>query len=380
MIYLDSAATTPMDPKVVDAMEPFLNSNFGNPSSHYHLGQVSRQAIEQSREIIASMLGCKPHEIYFTSGGSESNTWAIKGLDSPYIKSHILSSTQEHHSVINAVKSRYNSSYSFINADNEGVVDYNELTSLLDSSSINNPILCSIQTVNNETGIIQPIKKMAVKCKDYGVVFHTDAVQAFGHMKLNVKDLNVDMLSASGHKIHGPKGIGFLYISDDIRHRMHPLINGGQQEDGIRGSTENVAAIVGLGVAASLAKESMSKNYIRTRNLAIYLLSLLYKIPGVHTNVNLSLTDYRHISIRLNGVRAEEMLALLDTVDVYVSSGSACSSNSNQPSHVLNAIGLSDDDANSTIRVSLNSDNTKEDMETFVTYLEYFLNILRNRT
>ena len=161
---------------------------------------------------------------------------------------------------------------------------------------------------------------------------------------------------------------------------MHPLINGGQQEDGIRGSTENVAAIVGLGVAASLAKESMSKNYIRTRNLAIYLLSLLYKIPGVHTNVNLSLTDYRHISIRLNGVRAEEMLALLDNVDVCVSSGSACSSDSNQPSHVLKAIGLSDDDANSTIRVSLNNDNTKEDVETFVTYLEYFLNILRNRT
>ena len=380
MIYLDSAATTPMDPKVVEAMEPFLYSNFGNPSSHYHLGQVSRQAIEQSREIIASMLECKPHEIYFTSGGSESNTWAIKGLDSPYIKSHILSSTQEHHSVINAVKSRYNSTYSFINADKEGVVDYNELTSLLDSSSINNPILCSVQTVNNETGIIQPIKKMAVKCKDYGVVFHTDAVQAFGHMKLHVKDLNVDMLSASGHKIHGPKGIGFLYISDDIRPRMHPLINGGQQEDGIRGSTENVAAIVGLGVAASLAKESMSKNYIRTRNLAIYLLSLLYKIPGVHTNVNLSLTDYRHISIRLNGVRAEEMLALLDSVDVCVSSGSACSSDSNQPSHVLKSIGLSDDDANSTIRVSLNNDNTKEDVETFVTYLTYFLNILRNRT
>ena len=375
MIYLDNASTTKLTPEVFSAMEPFLKESYGNPSSHHSLGEKARKAIDESREIIASVINCKPQEIYFTSGGSEANTWAIKGLNHSGKRCFFISSKQEHHSILNALKTFSPYDVYYLDSDNYGVID----TESVRDKSFYGVTLCTIQTVNNETGIIQPIQKLAFKCKDDGCIFHTDAVQAFGYLKLDVDQLGVDMLSASAHKIHGPKGVGFLYISDRIKDQMCPLINGGQQERGLRGSTENVAGIVGFGRAALIANQNMSKNFEYTKNLGIEFVNMLSHLPGVHTNVNLTDTDFRHISIRLDGIRAEEMLALLDSVHICVSSGSACNSDSKEPSHVLKAIGLSDKEANSTIRVSLNETNTLQELKEFISYLEVFLTTLRRK-
>lgn len=381
MIYFDNAATTPIFGEVYAAMEPYLKENFGNASSHYDLGQISKKAIEESREIIAAMINCKPQEIYFTSGGSEANSWVIKCLRNPFSRKpiHIISDSQEHHSLTNALITRLEQcgdiEYTLVSSDPYGLVNFSEF----EESFQLNTRLCSIQTVNNETGIIQQVQKIAYKCKDEGCWVHSDAVQAFGNLKIDVKNLALDLLSASAHKIHGPKGIGFLFISDEVKSQMHPLINGGQQERGLRGSTENVASIVGFGKAAEIANRNMCKKYEYVKDLSTKLVHMLSELPGVHTNVDLRLTDYRHVSIRLDGVKAEEMLALLDSVGICVSSGSACNSDSNKPSHVLKAIGLSDEAANSTIRVSLSENNTLSELKTFVEYLNQFLILLRER-
>lgn len=380
-IYLDNASTTSLSLDVYDVMESYLGIYYGNASSHHNLGAISKRAIDDAREIISSTINCKPQEIYFTSGGSESNSWAIKGLMNPYSRRqmHIISDTQEHHSITESLKTRWEQcgdiEYTLVSSDTNGLVDVNEL----EESFQLNTRLCSVQMVNNETGIIQPIDKIAYKCKDEGCWVHTDAVQAFGYLNIDVRKLGLDMMSASAHKIHGPKGIGFLYISDEIKNQMHPLINGGQQERGLRGSTENVAGIVGFAKATEIMNMKRAENYEHIKKLGTELVIRLSQLPGVHTNVDLRLTDYRHISIRLDDVRAEEMLALLDSVDIFVSSGSACNSNSDKPSHVLKAIGLSDDAANSTIRVSLSEYNTLLEINTFVSYLEQFLRVLRER-
>ena len=381
-IYLDNASTTRISDEVYLEMEPYLKMFYGNASSHHSYGEVTRKAIDNAREVIAETLNCKPQEIYFTSGGSESNTWAIRGLANPYRRRpmHIISDNQEHHSILNALSTRWSHNddivFSLVEADVDGKVDVDMLTDMFQI----NTRLCSIQTVNNETGIVQPIAKIAYKCKDEGCIFHTDAVQSFGYMRIDVDTLAIDMLSASAHKIHGPKGVGFLYISDSIKNQMIPLINGGQQERGLRGSTENVAGIVGLKRATEIAYQNIIENNVYLEHLAKELVNMLSHLPGVHTNVHLGLTDYRHISIRLDNVRAEEMLSLLDSVDICVSSGSACSSDSNKPSHVLKAIGLTDEQANSTIRVSINETNTLDELKEFVNYLKTFLEVLRERS
>lgn len=379
--YLDSAATTNILPEVLDAMMPYLTGVYGNASSHYSMGEMARAAIEDSRELIADMIGCKPQELYFTSGGSESNSWAIKGLRNTFSWKpiHIISSNMEHHSITEALKTRWEQNqdveYTLVEATRKGFVDVEEI---IDSFQLNTR-LCSIHAVNNETGIVQPIQEIAFKCKDEGIIMHTDAVQAFGHLQLNVEDLALDLMSASAHKIHGPKGVGFLFISDGIKNQLHPLINGGQQERGIRGSTENVAGIVGFAKAAEIANKNMGGNYDYIKGLSIEFVKMLSEISGVHLNVDLRHTDYRHLSICIDNVRAEELLTLLDSVGICVSSGSACNSDSNKPSHVLKAIGLMDEQANSTIRVSLSEQNTMEELQYFVANLRDFIDILRRR-
>lgn len=381
MVYLDNAATTKMLPEVINAMLPYMEECYGNASSHHSLGVQSRKAIEESREALADMIGAKAQEIYFTSGGSEANSWVIKGLRNPFSRRplHIISDTQEHHSITEALKTRWDQcgdvEYTLVDSDNNGLVDVDEIEEAFQL----NTRLCSIQAVNNETGIIQPIQRIAFICKDEGAIFHVDAVQCFGHLRLNVQDLGIDMMSVSSHKLSGPKGMGLLYISDAIKNQIYPLVNGGQQERGLRGSTENVAGIVGFAKAAEIAHENMAKNYEYIKGLSTELVKMLSHLPGVHTNVDLRLTDYRHISIRIDNVRAEEMLALLDSVGICVSSGSACNSDSKKPSHVLKAIGLTDDQANSTIRVSLSELNTIEELQQFVTYLNQFMVLLRER-
>lgn len=378
-MYFDNASTTKIHPEVLDAMMPYLTENYGNASSHHTVGAICKRAIEESREIIASAIGCDSDEIFFTSGATEANNWAIKGLKNRYHirPMHMITSNIEHHSITEAMKQRWDFNediiYTCVPVDWDGVMDQNKIA---DNFKLNTRF-CSIQHVNNETGAIQPIYHIADRCCDNGIIFHTDATQSFGHLPIDVKKYKISLLSAAAHKIHGPKGVGFLYISKDCQKQYVPLLNGGQQERGLRASTENVAGIVGFGKATEIALRKMGNNTLDILSAMIEL--ELEKIEGVKINVPTKLTDKRHLSIRIEGVRAEELMALLDTQNIFVSAGSACNSDSGQPSHVLKALGLSDEEANSTIRISLDEDTTKEEVEFLLGYLKYDIEVLRKR-
>ncbi len=368
-LYLDSAATTSISQPVLEAMMPFLTESFGNPSSHYALGYEARTAVDNSREIIAAAIGANPNEIYFTSGGSEANSLAIKGCTFDHRGSWVTSRL-EHHSVLNAckqLKRDYNIDTLFAENDENGIVTVESI----DKAQHWNTEYCSIMMVNNEIGVIEPIAEIGEYCQDYNMLFHTDAVQAFGKLPINVREMNIDMLSASGHKIHGPKGIGFVFLREGLEQFAEPIINGGQQERGMRGGTENVAAIVGLGKATEIALNNMENNNLHDKKLCLRLIEGLNSIEGCHVNCDISVTDYRHVNFRIDDIPAEVMLSALDAVGVCVSSGSACTSESNEPSHVLKAIGLSDKEANESIRVSIGDALTKRD-------IDLFLNLLRS--
>jgi cysteine desulfurase len=378
-MYFDAAASTKIDPEVLQEMMPYLTDLYGNASSHYSLGYESKKAIECARRIIASAIGCEPHEIYFTSGGSESNNWVIKGLrnDFKFNPMHIVTSNIEHHSITEAIKQRWNLNddiiFSQIPVEKNGIIDP---VKVADTFKLHTK-LCSVMTVNNELGTIQPIQQLAYMCKDNGIIFHTDAVQAFGHMHIDVKKLDIDCLSASAHKIHGPKGIGFLYISDSVKGLYEPFINGGQQEHGMRASTENVAAIVGLGKATELAMMNMSSNHEKVSKLAEYIIYQLNSIQDVKFNCSMSDTDSRHVSIRIDGIRSEQLMTMLDGQDCFVSAGSACNSDSNEPSHVLRAIGLTGEEASSSIRISFDETNTFEEIDDFIQLLKFDIAFLK---
>lgn len=367
-IYLDSAASTRVSDEVLDAMLPYLKDSYGNPSSHYGLGYEAKKAIENAREIVAAAINADPSEIYFTSGGSEANNMAIKCCNVDGRGSY-LTSKIEHHSVLNAcqqMKRLCNMDTLFAKNDANGIVTVDAIEQAVRYDTT----MCSIMMVNNEIGTIEPIKEIAEYCADYNILMHTDAVQAFGHLPIDVKDLNVDLLSASGHKIHAPKGVGFIYISNYLYSYSHPLINGGQQERGLRASTENVASIVGLGKATELMMSKMEWNRTHSKALCGRLLEQLTQIPECHVNNDISVTDYRHINFRIDGIPSDAMLGLFDNVGVCISSGSACNSESGEPSHVLKAIGLSDEEANSSLRVSLGDELTKRDIDLFVQLLQ----------
>ena len=382
MIYLDYSATTLIHPEVLEAMIPYLTDQYGNASSHYSLGQVSKNAIENTRETIASYLGCSHDEIYFTSGGTESNNWDIKRLKNRYHvrPMHIVSSNIEHHSITAALESRkelcHDMVYTLVPVEKNGIMN----PDLVGDAFKLNTRLCSIMMVNNEIGTIQPTDEIASKCYDNGVLMHVDAVQAFGNMPIDVKKSNISLLSASGHKLGCIKGIGILYISNDCKSQYVSFMSGGQQEMGMRAGTENVAAIVGLGKALEISLKKMKSGRDNLTSCAVLLESELRKINGVHLNVPITLTDLRHFNIRIDGIRSEELMSMLDAQDIYVSAGSACNSDSGKPSHVLTAIGLSEEEANSSIRVSISEDTTIEEVETFVQYLKYDIDILKERT
>lgn len=349
--YFDFVATTPIKKEVYEAMIPFFTSKYGNPSSHYQIGYEARQAVEDARAKIAATIGADPDEIFFTSCGSEANSWALK--DSPLI----LVSPIEHHSVLNAAEAHY---IKYTKVDSNGLVDLDYF-----GNRSRNTISVAIMMVNNEVGTIEPIEELAEICFDREVPFHVDAVQALGHIELNVhapKMRGATTLSFSAHKIGGPKGIGALYIRKDYQHKMKPLIYGGQQEQELRGGTENVPYIVGFGKACELIKY----NDIKTRKIMTYVWDFLKdNIPNVHLN-GLPLTDTRHIAnilnVSIDGIRGEELVTLLDQQGIYISTGSACNSDSEEPSHVLKAMGLSDERANSSIRISLGEDTQLVDV------------------
>lgn len=375
MIYMDNAATTKVTDSVLNAMLPYLRENYGNASAIYSLGQKSRAAIENSRIKIAEILKTKPSEIYFTSSGSESDNWVIKESLNPREKHHIISSRIEHPAILNSLKAvkRLGSDYSLISVDQEGFVNLDELSEKIRD----NTKLISIMFANNEIGTIEPIEEISKIAREKNILLHTDAVQAMGNVKFNLRDLDVDMLSISGHKLGAPKGIGILYIKEGTE--ISPFINGGEQERGMRASTENVASIVGIGRALEDAYANIDANIDYTRDLRDYTIEKLLNIDGIILNGPREKRLPGNINITLKDTKPQTMVQYLDMYDICVSSGSACASGSINPSHVLRAIGRSEEDSLSMLRLSLNHNNTREECDYVVEKISQGMKKFKNR-
>lgn len=375
MIYMDNAATTRITDSVFQAMLPYLKENYGNPSAIYSLGQRSRAAIENSRIKIAEILGVKASEIYFTSSGSESDNWALKGSLLPNQENHIISSKIEHPAILNSLKKieKWGGETSLISVDNEGFVDLDEIErSIKDSTR-----LISIMFANNEIGTIEPLAEIAKIAKAKNILFHTDAVQAMGNIKFKIEDIGVDMLSLSGHKLGAPKGVGLLYVKEGIE--LDSFLDGGEQERGQRASTENLASIVGLARALEDAYNNIEENTSITRELRDYAIEKLLNIDGVILNGPKEKRLPGNINITLKNTKPQTMVQYLDMFDICVSSGSACAAGSINPSHVLRAIGRSEEDSLSMLRLSLNHENTREECDYVIEKIKQGMKKFKNR-
>lgn len=376
-IYLDNASTTPLKKEVLDAMMPYLTNEFGNPSSLYDLGQTASDAVQDSRDKLASLIGAKSSEIYFTSGGSESDNWAIKGFAEANVSKgkHMITSAIEHHAVLHAFKHLEKQGFevTYLPVDSQGLVSVDDLADAIRDDTI----LVSIMLANNEIGTIEPIAELASVAKERGVAFHTDAVQAFGHIPIDVNELGVDMLSASAHKLGGPKGVGLLYVRRGIK--LENLIDGGQQERGRRATTENVAGIVGFAKAAELAWSEMGEERARLIELRDHAIRrILAEIPHSKLNGSWQSRLANNINFSFEFIEGEGMLLQLAARGICVSSGSACTSGSLDPSHVLLAIGLPHEIAHGSLRMTLGEDTTLEDIDFTVDSLKKILELLRS--
>lgn len=362
MIYLDNAATTKTAPEVLEAMLPYFTEYYGNASSIYKLGSESKKATIQARETIAETLGAEPNEIYFTGGGSESDNWALKATFEAYQNKgkHIITSKIEHHAILHTceyLESR-GAEIAYLDVDEDGVVDPEQLKKAIRPDTI----LISVMYANNEIGTIEPIKEIGEIASQHGILFHTDAVQAYGQVPINVEECHIDMLSASGHKLNGPKGIGFLYINKKVKIRS--FIHGGQQERGRRAGTENVPGIVGLAAAAKRAFRIMEEKTAKEIELRDYFISRIEKeIPYSKLNGHRTKRLPNNIHVGFEFIEGESMLIMLDMKGICGSSGSACTSGSLDPSHVLLAIGLPHEKAHGSLRLTLSEENTKEEMD-----------------
>ncbi len=375
-IYLDNAATTQVSREVVDVMKEALELEFGNPSSVYKMGRDSKRFIEETREEIANFINCDSKEIFFTSGGTEADNWAIKGIAEQYEKkgNHIITSKIEHHAVLHTCEYLESKGFevTYLDVDRDGFVSVEELKKAIRPTTI----LISIMFANNEIGSIQPIKEIGAIAKEKGIVFHTDAVQAFGHIPIDVKDMNIDMLSLSGHKIYGPKGVGALYVKKGVV--VKNLIHGGAQEKRKRAGTENTSSIIGLKKAVELAKENLEYENTEVVKLRDYCIELVEKeIPHILINGDRKKRLPGNVNFSVRFIEGESLLLMLDMKGIYCSSGSACSSGSLDPSHVLMALGLTHEEGHGSLRVSLGKYTTKEEIETFVTELKPIVERLR---
>jgi cysteine desulfurase len=375
MIYLDHSATTPIDPRVAEAMQPYLNERFGNPSSIYRAGQDVRVAVEEARERVAALLGATPKEVIFTGGGTESDNTAIKGLAFKRGSGHIVTSAIEHPAVLNVVKWLEKNGFTatYVPVGQDGVVDPAEVKGALRSDTF----VISVMHANNEVGTIQPIEEIACMAGEAGILFHTDAVQTAGKLPLDVGRMGIDLLSLSAHKFYGPKGVGALYARGGIR--FEPCIHGGHQEWGKRGGTENVAGIVGLGRAAEIAASEMEADEQRIRALRDRLeTGLADRISDIDFNGNRQrrLGGVANVCVRY--VEGEAMLLRLDYHGIAASSGSACTSGSLEPSHVLLAMGIPAEIAHSSLRFSLGKHNSQEDIDRVLEVLPPIVEKLRS--
>lgn len=362
MIYLDNAATTRTNPEIVKAMLPYFSEYYGNPSSVYSFSNYSKEAVEKAREQVAKAIGANKEEIYFTAGGSESDNWALTATAEAYQKKgrHIITSKIEHHAVLHTCQylEKRGFEVTYLDVDEYGIVDLEQLKSAIRPDTI----LISIMFANNEIGTIQPVKEIGEIAREHGILFHTDAVQAFGHAPICVADLNISMLSASGHKLNGPKGIGFLYIRKGIKTRS--FIHGGAQERKRRAGTENVPGIVGLGLAAEMAVQSMEERAKKEAALRDYLIDrILEEVPYVRVNGHRTKRLPNNVNLAFQFIEGESLLIMLDMAGICGSSGSACTSGSLDPSHVLLAIGLPHEIAHGSLRLTLSEENTREEMD-----------------
>ena len=374
-IYLDNAATTKTAQEVVDAMLPYFTENYGNPSSIYDLGTKSKEAITKGREQIAEVLGAKSEEIYFT-GGSEADNWALKATFEAYKNkgNHIITTKIEHHAILHTCEylEKRGAKITYLDVDENGVVDLDQLQKAITPETI----LISVMFANNEIGTIQPIKEIGMIAKEHNILFHTDAVQAFGQVPINVDELNIDMLSSSGHKINGPKGIGFLYIRKGVKIRS--FVHGGAQERKRRAGTENVPGIVGYGVAALRAADSMEERTKKEIELRDYFIGrILNEIPYVRLNGDPKRRLPNNINVSFQFVEGESLLIMLDMKGIAASSGSACTSGSLDPSHVLLAIGLPHEIAHGSLRMTISDETTKEDLDYTLDQIKEIISRLR---
>lgn len=377
LIYLDNAATTKTAPEVVEAMLPYFTEHFGNPSSVYGFAAANKEVITEQREIIAKTLGAKTNEIYFTAGGSESDNWALKATAEAYggKGKHIITSKIEHHAILHTCEylEKHGFDVTYLDVDENGIVDLEQLKNEIREDTI----LISIMFANNEIGTIQPIKEIGEIAHEHGILFHTDAVQAYGQLPIDVDEMHIDMLSASGHKLNGPKGIGFLYIGKGVKIRS--FVHGGGQERKRRAGTENVPGIVGFGKAAEHAATTMVERTAKERELRDYLIGRIEnEIPYCRLNGDRVKRLPNNVNFSFQFVEGESLLIMLDMKGICASSGSACTSGSLDPSHVLLAIGLPHEIAHGSLRLTLSDETTKEDLDYVVDELKKIVENLRN--
>ncbi len=376
-IYLDNAATTSLKSEVLEEMMPILKENYGNPSSIYSIGRNARKEVEKSRQTVAEILGANPNEIFFTSCGTESDNWAIRGVAFAQLrkgKNHIITSKIEHHAVLHTVKELEKEGFeaTYLDVDKNGFVNPEDVKAAITEKTA----LVTVMYANNEIGTIQKISEIGKVCHEKGVIFHTDAVQAVGHLEINVKEQNIDLLSLSGHKFHGPKGVGALYVKKGVR--ILNLMQGGAQESNKRPGTENVAGIVGLAKALEISmqnRQEKNKNLEKKRD---FLINELLKIKRSRLNGDRTERLPGNVNISFEGIEGESLLLLLDAAGICASSGSACTSGSLDPSHVLLAIGLVHEVAHGSLRLSLDESTTMEELEYTVSEVKKIVERLRS--
>ena len=377
LIYLDNAATTKTSEEVVAAMLPYFTEYYGNPSSVYEFASESKKAFSNARRTIAETLGAQENEIYFTAGGSEADNWALKATAEAYQSKgkHIITTKIEHHAILHTAEylEKRGFEITYIGVDENGVVKVDELEKAIRPDTI----LISVMFANNEIGTIQPIKEIGEIAKKHGVLFHTDAVQAYGQLPINVDELHIDMLSSSGHKLNGPKGIGFLYIRKGVKIRS--FVHGGAQERKRRAGTENVPGIVGYGKAAEIAAKTMKERTAKEIELRDHLIDrVLAEVPYTRLNGHRTNRLPNNANFSFQFVEGESLLILLDNNGICASSGSACTSGSLDPSHVLLAIGLPHEIAHGSLRLTLSAETTMEDIDFVVDCIKQIIERLRS--
>ena len=373
-IYLDNAATTSLKAEVLDEMMPYMVDNYANASSNYEIAKNAKKAIMNAKHKLADLINASQNEIFFSSGGTESDNWAIRSVVEKYKDkgNHIISSKIEHHAVLHTLEFLETQGYevTYLPVDRSGKINIEDLKNAITDRTI----LITIMTANNEVGSIQPIKEIGALARKNGIIFHTDAVQAYGHLSIDVKKMKIDLLSASGHKFHGPKGVGFLYVRDGIK--IDPFMYGGAQESGLRPGTYNTPGIVGMGRAAELCKNEIDSNSIEN-NRDYFINKVESEIPNCSLNGGREDRLPNNINICFKGVDSEALLVLLNESGVYASAGSACTTGEPEPSHVLIALGLTADEASSSIRFTISGLTTKDELDATVDILKQSISLLR---